>query len=130
MAETASYRQFDPSKIINSAFSYYPRLRRLERFVKTHYSEPIPLTRAAKFVGLERTYFSTYFHRKSGICFHEWLNWVRVQRAMEMFQESNVAVTKVCFEVGFSDLGTFERNFLKCTGLSPVSYKTAVRPSH
>ena len=130
MTESVESSQFDPSRIINSAFSYYPRLRRLNRFVREHYSEPLPLIKAAELVGLERTYFSAYFHRKSGIGFHQWLTWVRIQRAMEMLQESNVAVTEVCFAVGFSDLGTFERNFQKCTGLSPIRYKASIRPSH
>ena len=130
MTKSVGSRQFDPSRIIASAFSYYPRLRRLDRFVKEHYVESIPLARAAEIVGLERTYFSTYFHRKSGVGFHQWLSWVRIQRAIEMLQDSNVSISRVCFAVGFSDLGTFERNFQNCIGLSPLRYKASIRPSH
>ena len=33
---------------------------------------------AASVAGLEKTYFSKFFHAKTGICFHDWLAHIRI----------------------------------------------------
>ena len=83
----------------------------------------------ARIAGLEVKYFSKFFHEKVGVCFREWLNHVRVARAMEMMRAHNHRITDVAFAVGFQDLRTFERSFKKSTARTPRSFKSSVRPS-
>ena len=58
-------KSFDPPRVRREAFSYYPRLQRLERYVESHYAEPLPLRTAAQVAGLEQTYFSRFFRQKT-----------------------------------------------------------------
>lgn len=119
---------FDPLRIRHDAFSYYARLERLERFVEKHYFEPLPLAIAARVAGLEKTYFSRFFHEKTGVCYHDWVSWVRVSHAIELLKRRNLSLTETAFSVGFEDLGTFERACKKCTGLTPRRLKKRARP--
>ena len=112
-------KSFDPPRVRREAFSYYPRLQRLERYVESHYAEPLPLRTAAQVAGLEQTYFSRFFREKTGVCYRDWLRWVRVNRAIELLSRRDMSLTEAAFSVGFEHLGTFERACKKCTGLTP-----------
>lgn len=124
----AGDRSFEPSCVRREAFRYYRRLQRLERFVQTHYAEPLPLRTAAEVAGLEQTYFSRFFREKTGVRYSDWLRWVRVNRAIELLAQRDVSLTEVAFSVGFEHLGTFERACKKCTGLTPRAIKKRVQP--
>ncbi len=117
---------FDSSKINDQAFNYYARLARLRRYFDSHYSESISLADAARVVGLEKTYFSDFFHQKAGICFKDWIRHQRVCKACALIRSQNHSITTIAFAVGFRDLGTFERAFKRFTGKTPRAFKTAV----
>lgn len=111
------------------AFSYYRRLDRFRRFVFDHYSEPITLADCARVAGMERTAFSSFFHRTTGVCYRDYLAAVRVAKAMELMTGSNLPVYEVGNRVGYRSVRTFERVFLRTTGYSPIQFKTSARPS-
>lgn len=113
----------------SGAFEYYARLRKVKEHVESHISEDIPLREAARIAGIEEKYFSAFFHRKTGLCFKDWIAGVRVRRATEMMRARNYSITDVSMAVGFRDLRTFERAFKRRTGTTPQAFKSSVRPS-
>ena len=118
---------FDKTHINDDAFVYYASLARLKTFVEQHYAEPLPLAKAARIVGLERTYFSRFFHEKTGVRYRDWLAWTRVGHALDVLVSRNVSITEAAFSVGFQDLRTFERACEKCTGSSPRQIRNQAR---
>ena len=121
-------RCFDPSKINVAAFDYYPPLKRVKRFVDKNYFEDLPLKRVAGVAGLEKTYFSSFFHAKAGVCYRDWLAYTRVERAARLLKEQDCSITETAYNVGFRDLRTFERAFKKCLGKTPQAFKIEARP--
>ena len=116
----------DNTRVDWEAFEYYSSLSKLKVFVEQHYAEPITLAKAAQIAGLERTYFSRFFHEKTGQCFRDWLAWMRTTHAVEMLASSDISITEVAFAVGFKDLRTFERACEKCMGCSPSQVKKKI----
>jgi AraC-like DNA-binding protein len=110
------------------AFEYYRPLVRLRRFVESNYDEDISLLRAARVAALERTYFCTFFRKKVGIGFRDWLRRVRVEKAMLMFAQQDSSISEVAFAVGFADLSTFERAFKEFAKMTPMQFKKTVAP--
>ena len=102
-------------------------MQRVKRFVDEHYADPLPLSRVASVAGLERSYFSRYFHKKSGVCYRDWLNWLRVNRAIDLMNTRDLSITEIGFAVGFRDLRTFERAVDRCTGQCPKALKKRVQ---
>src|SRR5690554_5193499 len=47
----------------------------------------------------------------------------RVERAMALLRRGDLSVTEVCFEVGFSSLGTFSTRFRELVGVPPSAYR-------
>ena len=109
-------------------FDHSPRLRRVRRYVKDHLSEKIPLSDAARAAGLERRYFSTFFHRHTGIKFRDWLAILRVARAIELIRDRNLSLEDVRIACGFGDRRTFQRTFKRWVGLTPSAFRRRSRP--
>lgn len=116
-------------EIRENAFQYYPPLRKVKRYVEENYSQVITLSTAAEIAGMERKYFSTFFHRRVGIVFRFWLMWFRIQEAMRLLESENNSITQIAFNVGFTDLRTFERAFRRCTGTTALEFKKRVQAS-
>jgi len=116
-------------RVNEAAFSYYQRLDRVRRFVGEHYPERLILADVAEIAGMEPTAFSRFFRRKTGLCFRDWLAVVRVDKAKELMSENNLPMREVALKVGYCNLRSFQRVFLRFTGLSPIEYKHSVRPS-
>jgi AraC-like DNA-binding protein len=115
-------------KVANElAFQYYHRLQEIKRFIEEHYSEEISLKKAARIAGLEKKYFSTFFHRKVGVGFKHWLTHLRVARAMDLMKAEDYAISEVAYSAGFKDIRSFERAFKKYTKRTPRDFKNGVR---
>ena len=112
----------------STAFSYYPQLGRVLNYCAGNYQRGITLEKAADVAGLERTYFSTFFRSKVGVCFSCWFGLYRIDVAKEMMQERDYTIAQVAHKVGYRTLGTFERAFKRHTGMTPSQYKDHVRP--
>lgn len=86
------------------AFSYYPRLARVQAYVMTFLGDAVTLTKAAQTACLERTYFSSYFNRKVGLPFTSWVRVVRVAKAIDLLQQCDIPISKVAAYVGLETL--------------------------
>jgi two-component system response regulator YesN len=118
---------FDPNQIRKGAFQYYARLERIKQHIEQNLSDHMSLEEAARIAGMERKYFSAFFHQKVGVCFRHWLMWVRINEAKRRMEARNHSITQIAFTTGFEDLRTFERAFKKCTGITPRDFKRSVQ---
>lgn len=108
-------------------FTYYPRLRRVIRYVDGHLAEPITRRDVAAVAALQETYFSTYFHTTVGIPFTEWIRQRRIAKAIQLFASEDLPVAAVSHRTGFTSTRTFQRVFKQVVGISPFEYKCEVR---
>ena len=46
-----------------------------------------------------------------------------MERAKELLQQTNLPVSEICVQVGYSDLKHFTQNFKKETNLNPGQYR-------
>ena len=47
---------------------------------------------------------------------------------MFLLRETDRSVTDICFDVGFTSLGTFSRTFREIVGETPSGYRAGARP--
>ena len=116
---------FSPLEFRSRVFDTDERLRRLERLVLEHFTESIPLGRAAAEACLARCYFSTYFRRQTGMGFHAWLTSIRIYRATRVLLATGQSISEIAWSVGFQDMTTFARAFRRVTGTTPTRYRRA-----
>ncbi len=75
---------------------------------------------AASFVGFCQPYFSAYFKTMSGMTFTQYLNRVRVEKAVELLRrEPDLQITEISNRCGFDTIRNFNRVFKSITGYTP-----------
>ena len=87
------------------------------------YAEPLDVRALAAVAHLSEAHFSRSFRTCFGETPHRYLQRRRVERAMFMLRETDRSVTDICFDVGFSSVGTFSRTFREIVGESPTGYR-------
>ena len=99
------------------------RLLRAIWFVTNDLTKRRSLQEVAQAAAMERTYFSRHFRRTFGTPYSHWERTVRITHAAKLLRETLSPITAVGMAVGYNDITTFERNFRRCTGISPREYR-------
>ena len=68
-------------------------------------------------------HLSRQFREAYGESPYSYLMTRRIERAMTLLRRGDLSVTEVCFEVGFSSLGTFSTRFSELVGVPPSTYR-------
>lgn len=80
---------------------------------------------AADYMGLSETYFSKLFKNLCGMTFSQYMNFVRIEKAIELLSSTNIySITEIASMCGYSTIRHFNRSFLEITGYSPSSLPT------
>jgi AraC-like DNA-binding protein len=87
------------------------------------YSQPLDVPALARVAHVSPAHFSRQFRATFGESPHRYLQRRRVERAMELLRETGRPITEICFDVGFSSLGTFSRTFKAVVGEPPSTYR-------
>ena len=110
--------------------SHHPdsmRYRALLSYIDGHYQD-ITFSEAAQYMGFSPAYFSKMFRTMAGMTFTQYLNQVRVSRAVHLLRTSSSSVTRVAMECGFSTIRHFNRVFRQVTGTVPRCCPDTVLP--
>lgn len=84
---------------------------------------------AAKYMGLSATYFSKLFKSLCGMTFSQYLNVVRIEKAIELLSsETYYSMTEIASACGYSSIRHFNRSFLQITGYSPSMLPASYQP--
>lgn len=92
-------------------------------FVHAHFAEPIGRDDAARAARMSPSHFSRTLKEKTGRGFTDLLNQVRVDRATELLRKSNLSLSQIAFEVGFSDQSYFTKVFRRHMRCTPRDYR-------
>jgi AraC-like DNA-binding protein len=87
------------------------------------YAEPLDARAVAAVAHISPAHFSRCFRSIFGETPHRYLQRRRVERSMFLLRETDRTVTDICFDVGFTSLGTFTRTFSEIVGEPPTMYR-------
>ena len=119
-------RQFSPSlALIND--ETFRRLCRARDLLAAQYQLQIPLDQAAREACLSPFHFHRLFRSTFGETPHDFLTRRRMDRARHLLASGEMTVTEICFEVGYSSLGSFSTKFQSLIGQTPTAYQREVR---
>ena len=104
------------------------RLLRAHDAMDRAYAEPLDVPAVAALAHLSPAHFSRCFRAVFGESPHRYLQRRRVERSMFLLRESDRTVTDICFDVGFSSVGTFSRTFREIVGQTPSAYRKGHGP--
>lgn len=84
---------------------------------------PFTLDTFAEMANYSPYHFARMFRDVTGIPPGEFLSALRFQRAKELVLKTDLSITDICFEVGFSSLGTFSSRFKQLVGTNPAQLR-------
>src|SRR5688500_14328562 len=83
--------------------------------------------RLARVSGVCEAHFARSFKEAFGVPPHRYLLTRRIERATALLRETDLSLTDIAFQTGWSSLGTFGRTFRDVTGESPSTIRARER---
>src|SRR5216117_4192498 len=95
------------------------------KFIHEHADDELSITKVAKFSHNSGNHLSEKFKEVTGINFVGYISRIRVGKARDLLQNSNLRISEIAFAVGFQSLSQFNRVFKKLTRKSPTQFRAA-----
>ena len=101
------------------------RTKKLERinvvldYIEEHYAEPINNTELAQLIHVSDNHFYYLFRESVGVGPHQYLNELRLNKAMNLLMNGDYTLAEVAEKTGFSDYNNFGRKFREYYGYPP-----------
>lgn len=111
------------SKYASKDRIHNPSVRAAVKYINENYHRKITLDDVAKHIFLNRTYASQVFKKHMQVNFAEYLEMVRVNRAKELLLGTELPITEIAAQVGYSNQSYFTKVFKRSTGFSPNSFR-------
>ena len=102
---------------------YSPPIQAAVLWLDEHVGEPVLMEHAANAAGLSESHFRRWFQKEVGFNPADYMMYRRVEISKEKLRTSNMSVTKIAMELGFSTSAYFTAVFRKRTGLTPTEYR-------
>jgi transcriptional regulator GlxA family with amidase domain len=91
--------------------------------IHARWADSVSVAQLAREAGLSEFYFIRSFERAFGVTPHRYQVRLRLANAKRLLQSSARSVTEICFETGFSSLGSWSSLFAREFGRSPTAYR-------
>ncbi len=104
-------------------------VRRAIAFIQAHFAEPISREEIAKHIAISSNYLTDCFRQVLGITPMTYLTRYRIQRAQQFLDTTDLSITDIALETGFSEISHFTRTFKREVGVSPHAYRRGKRPT-
>jgi AraC family transcriptional regulator len=101
--------------------------RRCLDLMRARLAEDISLDELAAEAQLSPFHFARMFKQSVGVPPRAHLTRLRVEKACELLEKTDLPVTEIAFEVGYSSNQVLARVFVKYQHMSPTDYRRAVR---
>lgn len=105
------------------------RVRRITNYIDKHYREKISLAVLAEQEGITPTHLSHIFKEAFHVSFQEYLNALRLEKALVLMKNPDVYLVDICLDCGFSDTRYLNRMFQKEFGCTATEYRQRLATS-
>ena len=100
------------------------KIRQAIQFINENYTRDISREGLAASLDISANHLGKYFKVYTGKKINEYINAMRIRNASNMLRESKQEnIITIAYSVGFESLSTFNRAFLKETGVTPTEFK-------
>ena len=101
----------------------HPAVVHARQLMAERRAEPVRLEEIAAEVGLNMRYFISLFREETGLPPHQYQMALRVETARQLMQMSDMNLSEIALNAGFSDQSHFSRLFKRCYGFTPGLFR-------
>ncbi|MGR3853649.1 helix-turn-helix domain-containing protein [Chryseobacterium indologenes] len=103
------------------------RLNAITGHLRTQLHEKITLENTARQAGMSVRSLTRLFQTKLHITFIQYIKMLRIIRAMELIKDTDLNMTEITYEIGYSNIAAFSNNFYQLTNMRPTEFRTMSR---
>lgn len=98
------------------------KLKNVLDYIELHYAENVSVSDLAKLCYFSDYHFMRFFKKHMNMTCVEYINNLRLEKAVEMFEQGSTEILDVSLSVGFHNLSYFYRAFKKKYNITPLSF--------
>ena len=99
------------------------RLHEVYKYVMENFTNDILLDHVASIMCMTSSSFCRFFKDKTTKTFTHFVNEIRIGYACELLINENLDISQICFQSGFNNFTSFNKNFKKYTNKTPSDYR-------
>lgn len=100
-------------------------MRAIVSYCSANYMKDIHLEDLESALHISKYHISHLFSRKLNLSFNEYINMLRISDACSMLKSGDKKITDIAFATGFNSSRSFNRVFLKITGMTPGEFRAS-----
>lgn len=97
--------------------------QRADTYIRLRYTSPINTSQIADALDCHPDYLGRVFTAVYGCTVTEAIHRQRLRQARQLLMDSEINITQLAEQCGFTDVGYFRRLFRRYEGMSPVAYR-------
>lgn len=97
----------------------------IETYLHENYRRPLDVRKLAAEAGISREYLIRSFRAATGSSIGQSMLEIRLAKASDLLRTTELSVTEICFECGFSDLSNFYKFFRRKFKCAPGEFRNA-----
>ena len=94
------------------------------RYIEEHHETALTVTDIADHFFMSASHLSHFFRKHSGTSIIQYLNSIRMLRARQLLEQTDLSVGEIAGRVGIDDINYFSRKFRMINGLTPTQYRS------
>ena len=98
------------------------KLKNVLDYIDLHYAEALSISELAKLCYFSEYHFMRFFKKHMNITCIQYINNVRLEKAVELFEHGENSILEVSLSVGFHNLSYFHRAFKAKYHMTPLSF--------
>lgn len=99
------------------------RLRPVISYISERYADKIYIENLAEIIMVSPDYFTKMFKDSMGKTPVDYINGIRINRAMQLLVDSEMSVSEISDEIGFCNANYFNKIFKQYVSLTPLAYR-------
>lgn len=103
--------------------SYNNNFIQVLQFINHNYMKDISTSDISKHLNLNQNYISQLFKKETGSTYTKYLTQLRIEKAKQLLQQTDLSLSDICAEIGYNDYFYFLKTFKKYEGMSPSTYR-------
>ncbi len=102
------------------------RIEEVYSFIQDNFHKPIKVEAAAELANMSVSAFSHYFKKSTNRSFIRFLTEVRLGHACQLLTTTQLDISEIAFQTGYSNLSNFNRLFKKYKDCTPIQYRNKI----